>query len=89
MSEAVWSAVCAAIPDVERWNTNLPELKRLAEQYGPECKAYFAGGMNGVSTDACDDIARAEASLLSRRSASDIPDQNALFNSKGLSHLVS
>ena len=42
MSEAVWSAVCAAIPDVERWNTNLPELKRLAEQYGPECKAYFA-----------------------------------------------
>ena len=41
MSEQVWSAVLAAIPDVDTWNRNLPELKRLAEEYGPDCKAFI------------------------------------------------
>ena len=41
MSEQVWSAILDAIPDVERWNANLGELKRLSEQDGPECKAFI------------------------------------------------
>ncbi len=42
MSDLIWSSVVAAIPDVETWNRNLPELRRLVEKYGPECKAFFA-----------------------------------------------
>jgi len=38
----VWQAVVSAIPDVEAWNRNLPELKRLAEEYGEECKKFLA-----------------------------------------------
>ncbi len=38
----LWSTILAAIPTVEAWNANLGELKRLAEQYGAECKAYIA-----------------------------------------------
>lgn len=42
MSAEVWSAILAAIPNVEVWNRNLPELKRLAAEYGEECKKYIA-----------------------------------------------
>ena len=41
MSAEVWSAVLAAIPDVDRWNANLGEFKRLTEEYGPECRAFI------------------------------------------------
>lgn len=41
MSAEVWSAILAAIPDVERWNRNLDEFKRLTEQYGPECREFI------------------------------------------------
>lgn len=41
MSEAVWSSILSAIPDVETWNRNLGEFKRLTEQYGPECRAFI------------------------------------------------
>ncbi len=37
----VWSAILAAIPDVERWNANLGEFKRLTEQYGEACRAFI------------------------------------------------
>ena len=37
----VWAAVLSAIPDVETWNRNLGEFKRLTEEYGPECRAYI------------------------------------------------
>jgi len=42
MSTEVWSSILAAIPDVDAWNLNLPELKRLAEQYGDECRRFIA-----------------------------------------------
>jgi hypothetical protein len=38
----VWAAVLAAIPDVQVWNRNLGELKRLAAEYGDTCKKYIA-----------------------------------------------
>ena len=41
MSAEVWAAILAAIPDVERWNANLDEFKRLTEQYGPECREFI------------------------------------------------
>jgi hypothetical protein len=41
-STDVWAAVLAAIPDVQVWNRNLGELKRLAAEYGQACKAYIA-----------------------------------------------
>ncbi len=41
MSEQVWASVLSAISDVEAWNRNLPEFKRLTEQYGPECRAFI------------------------------------------------
>lgn len=41
MSEQVWSAVLAAIPDVDVWNRNLGEFKRLTEQYGAECREFI------------------------------------------------
>ena len=41
MSEEVWAAVLAAIPDVEVWNRNLGEFKRLTEVYGPDCRAFI------------------------------------------------
>ena len=31
----------AAVPDVETWNRNLGEFKRLTEKYGPECRAFI------------------------------------------------
>ena len=37
----VWSAVLSAIPDVQTWNRNLGEFKRLTEVYGPECRAFI------------------------------------------------
>ena len=37
----VWASILAAIPDVERWNANLSEFKRLTEQYGPECREFI------------------------------------------------
>jgi hypothetical protein len=37
----VWSSILAAIPDVAAWNRNLPEFKRLTEQYGQECRAFI------------------------------------------------
>ena len=40
-NEQIWSAILAAIPDVEPWNANLGEFKRLTEEYGPECRAYI------------------------------------------------
>jgi len=42
MSEIVWKCILDAIPDVQVWNNNLGELRRVAEEYGPECKAYIA-----------------------------------------------
>jgi hypothetical protein len=42
MSESVWSSVLDAIPDVATWNANIGELKRLAAEYGPECREYIA-----------------------------------------------
>ncbi len=39
---AVGGAILSAIPAGERWNRNLPEFKRLTEQYGPECRAFIA-----------------------------------------------
>lgn len=41
MSAELWSTILAAIPDVERWNANLGEFKRLTEQYGPECRQFI------------------------------------------------
>lgn len=38
----VWESIFAAIPDVGAWNNNIGELKRLAEENGPECKAAIA-----------------------------------------------
>jgi len=38
----VWQAILDAIPDVDAWNRNLPELKRLASEYGDECKKFIA-----------------------------------------------
>lgn len=40
-NESVWAAVLDMIPDVERWNRNLGEFKRLTEEYGPECRAFI------------------------------------------------
>ncbi len=40
-TEIVWSSILAAIPDVDRWNRNLGEFKRLTEEYGPECRKYI------------------------------------------------
>lgn len=37
----VWSSILAAIPDVAAWNRNLPEFKRLTEQYGQDCRAFI------------------------------------------------
>lgn len=37
----VWAAVLDLIPSVEVWNQNLPEFKRLTEQYGDECRKYI------------------------------------------------
>jgi len=37
MSELVWSSILAEIPDVGRWNTNMP---RLVAENGPEFKKY-------------------------------------------------
>lgn len=37
MSAEVWSAILAAIPDVERWNFNLP---RLVKENGEEFKRF-------------------------------------------------
>ena len=37
----VWSAVLSAIPDVDVWNANLGEFKRLTEQYGDECRKFI------------------------------------------------
>ena len=37
----VWAAVLSAIPDVQTWNRNLGEFKRLTEVYGPECRAFI------------------------------------------------
>lgn len=44
---SVWQSVVDAIPDVETWNRNLPELRRLVEKYGPECKEFFAKTAQG------------------------------------------
>lgn len=41
MSTQVWQAILDAIPDVDRFNANLPELKRLSEEYGSEFKAFI------------------------------------------------
>jgi|GEM_PF-2440437 len=38
---AHWAAILDAIPDVETWNRNIPEFKRLAEQYGEECRKFI------------------------------------------------
>lgn len=46
MSELVWASVLSAIPDVDIWNANIPELKRLTEKYGPECRAYIVAEAN-------------------------------------------
>ena len=40
-TEQVWASILSAIPTVDAWNANLPEFKRLTEQYGPECRAYI------------------------------------------------
>lgn len=40
MSEQVWASILAAIPDVEVWNANLSEFKRLTEQYGLDCRTF-------------------------------------------------
>lgn len=37
-----WKAVVDAIPNVDVWNRNLPELKRLAAEYGEDCRKFFA-----------------------------------------------
>jgi hypothetical protein len=37
----VWSSILASIPDVAAWNRNLPEFKRLTEQYGEDCRAFI------------------------------------------------
>lgn len=39
---AVCKSVLDAIPDVEAWNRNLEELKRLAKEHGDECKKIIA-----------------------------------------------
>ena len=36
-----WAAVLNLIPDVDTWNRNLGEFKRLTEEYGPECRAFI------------------------------------------------
>ncbi len=41
MSSGVWSAVLDAIPNVEAWNANLGEFKRLTEQYGEPCREFI------------------------------------------------
>jgi hypothetical protein len=40
--EFIWDTILSAIPDVGAWNANLAELKRLVEEWGPECKTYIA-----------------------------------------------
>ena len=40
--EFVVKCALSGIKTVEIWNNNLAELKRLAETYGPECKALIA-----------------------------------------------
>lgn len=40
-NEQVWASILSAIPDVETWNRNIPEFKRLTEQYGPECREFI------------------------------------------------
>lgn len=42
MSTELWAAILDAIPDVDAWNRNLGELKRLAAEHGPECKKFIA-----------------------------------------------
>lgn len=42
VSEVAWRSIVSAIPDIDTWNRNLAELKRVAERDGPECKAFFA-----------------------------------------------
>jgi len=37
MSEIVWAAILEAIPDVQRWNVNVP---RLVQENGAEFKKY-------------------------------------------------
>lgn len=37
MSTVLWQSILDAIPDVERWNANLP---RLVQENGPEFKAF-------------------------------------------------
>lgn len=46
MSEHVWASILSAIPDIDTWNRNLPEFKRLTEKYGPECRAYIVAEAN-------------------------------------------
>ena len=41
MSEHVWASILSAIPDVDRWNRNLPEFKRLTEKYGEPCREFI------------------------------------------------
>jgi hypothetical protein len=41
MSEQVWASILSAIPDVETWNLNLGEFKRLTEKYGDECRKFI------------------------------------------------
>lgn len=41
MSADAWASVLELIPDVDTWNRNLSEFKRLTEKYGPECRAFI------------------------------------------------
>ena len=40
-NEIAWAAILEAIPNVEVWNRNLSEFKRLTEKYGPECREFI------------------------------------------------
>ena len=41
MSTDAWAAVLNLIPDVDTWNRNLGEFKRLTEQYGQPCREFI------------------------------------------------
>ena len=40
-NEIVWAAILEVIPNVEVWNRNLGEFKKLTEKYGPACREFI------------------------------------------------